>query len=156
MNNATQKAYNFIKSNYNVEGGKKVEGGKVVIYGYSQGGALAQHLVKRLEAENIPVQLLVTVDAASGPQSSVVDRSIPENVVFNQNYYQRTLSKVLSRGDKNTAVDSKKTYVNNADYTGEAEHSDIDEKSLESAKQLIIRTVDRNPRKLEKDQPQPE
>ena len=79
-----------------------------------------------------------------------------ENRIFKRDACNEVTRETRATAVKNTAVDSKKTYVNNADYTGEAEHSDIDEKSLESAIQLIIRTVDRNPRKLEKDQPQPE
>jgi RHS repeat-associated protein len=39
LNKATQSAYEFIKANYNKQDGKDVEGGKIIIEGYSMGVA---------------------------------------------------------------------------------------------------------------------
>lgn len=135
LDKATQEAYDFIKSNYNISNGENVTGGKVIIEGYSMGGVLANHLSERLRADNISVDLLVTIDAAAGPKTDKVDRTISSNVKKNINIYQTTESSVGSRGAPNIADDISKTQVVNNNYTGycagedntKVEHSTIDD-----------------------------
>jgi hypothetical protein len=153
---ATQAAYEAIKANHNVHNGEKVEGGKVLVYGYSWGGVLAQHLTDRLKADGIQVELLITVDAAAGKQSNQVDRTVSDNVKENLNIYQTTPSFLKSYGGENTADDSDKTNVTNSNYTGrytgtpgqddfqKVEHSTIDEISQPRVNQKIISTVKRD------------
>ncbi len=104
LDKATQGAYDFIKANYNVNYHKKVEGGKVIIQGYSMGGVMANHLAKRLQGDNIQVDLLITVDAAAAFETHKVDRTISANVKDNLNIFQTTPSIVESCGGSNIAV----------------------------------------------------
>ena len=60
LDDATEATYNYIKEN-------RTEDGQVIVYGYSWGGVLANHLAKRLEKDKIKVSFLITVDAADGP-----------------------------------------------------------------------------------------
>lgn len=84
LDRLTEAAYQFIISNYNRDDeGNHVEGGRVLIYGYSLGGVLAERLPERLAFDGIEVDLLVTVDAAAGPRTGEVDRMIGENVKVN-------------------------------------------------------------------------
>jgi RHS repeat-associated protein len=76
LDKATQSAYDFIKANHNMNNGEEVEGGKVIIQGYSMGGVIANHLAKRLGEDDIQVDLLVTVDAAAAWESDEVDRTV--------------------------------------------------------------------------------
>jgi hypothetical protein len=154
---ATQAAYDAIKVNHNVHNGEKVEGGKVIVYGYSWGGVLAQHLTDRLKTDGIEVELLITIDAAAGPQSSQVDRTVSDNVKENLNIYQTKPSTwpVQSYGGENTA-DNEKTKVTNSNYTGyytgepgqdnyqEVQHSTIDEITQPRVNQKILNTVKRD------------
>jgi len=153
---ATQVAYDAIRANHNVHNGDAVEGGKIIIYGYSWGGVLAQHLTDRLKVDGIEVELLITVDAAAGKRSNQVDRTVSDNVVENLNIYQRTPSLIRSHGGENIADDPNKTRVINSDYTGryigslgeadyqKVEHSTIDEISQPRVNQKILNTVTRD------------
>jgi hypothetical protein len=70
---------------------------------------------------NLPtrVDLLVTVDAARGPTSGSLDRSIARCVRTNLNYYQTVpYGTERSYGGPNTALDGTKTIVWNHDLTG--------------------------------------
>jgi RHS repeat-associated protein len=79
---ATANGLGFVKDNYE-------EGDQVVLYGYSYGVDPAVDLATELQGENIPVDLLITVDGSDGPlQNSTVDKTIPENVNTNLNIYQ--------------------------------------------------------------------
>jgi RHS repeat-associated protein len=150
LDKATQGAYDFIKANHNMQDGKKVEGGKVIIEGYSMGGVMANHLAKRLGADNIQVDLLITVDAAAAWETDEVDRTISANVKENINIYQTTPSSVKSHGGANTAIDPTKTTVTNSNYTGfyngtpgqsdyqESSHSTIDDMSQGRVIQAIV------------------
>jgi RHS repeat-associated protein len=154
---ATQVAYNYIKTNHNLCGcGKKNEkyNGKIIIYGYSFGGVLAEHLTERLKKDGLAVELLVTIDAANGDESDEVDRKISDNVKENLNIYQRTKSVVDSRGDVNVADNSKVTKVSNNNYSNqyvgtpgeddyeEVEHSTIDEISQPRVNTKIVKTLE--------------
>lgn len=97
--------------------------GKVIIYGYSYGGVLANHLAKRLDEKNISVDLLITVDAANGRGSDKVDRNISKNVKKNINYFEKNKSNskfkrpIGSHGAANKGV--RKGQVENHDYSSE-------------------------------------
>lgn len=150
LDGATQTAYDFIKANHNMQDGKKVEGGKIIIQGYSMGGVMANHLAKRLEVDKIQVDLLITVDAAAAWETDEVDRTISANVKENINIYQTTPSIVKSHGRANTAIDPSKTTVTNSNYTGFYEgtpgqpdykvssHSSIDDMSQKRVIQAIV------------------
>lgn len=103
----------FVQQHYN-------PGDTVVIYGYSRGGDCAVELAAALDElePSIPVQLLITVDAAFGALGpAIVDREIPDNVVRNINEYQTNHSRIGSRGDANTAIDGDATAVENHDLS---------------------------------------
>ncbi len=89
----------------------------IIVYGYSRGGDTAVDLADELEDQNREIDLLFTVDAAYGPFSLIpvvtpVDRSIPENVDTNINFYQTSHSRVLSRGAPNTPVERSTAVYN--------------------------------------------
>ncbi len=131
----TQDAYDYIMKN-------KTDDGEIVIYGYSHGGVLANHLAKRLKKTGIAVNLLVTVDAARGFESDEVDREVSDNVEKNVNYYQTTPSTIGSRGDANTAENIAKTKVENINLTAkDVNHGNIDEKTTEQAVNVITDIV---------------
>jgi len=150
----------FIRQNFHPRG-------KVIVYGYSAGGANALALcleigtqipffdittntflnwtqVKRdpppLPPAPLPpqtqgrvrVDLLITVDAARGPATDSVYRGVSLCVRRNVNYYQRTPSRIGSHGDPNQ-VDATMTEYVYEDWTGKAEHADIDEKTNDKA-----------------------
>jgi hypothetical protein len=154
--------------------------GRLVIYGYSAGGLDAISLAWRIwqgpsyydfatrrlvtgyraaspDLGIVRVDLLVTVDAASGPTSSVVFRNIPPGVRKNINYYQTnpagrptgggTASGARSHGGPANAVDSTATIVENHDLTaryaanpGQA-HGLIDNDTNEDVLQAIRGTL---------------
>jgi hypothetical protein len=70
-----------------------------------------------LNATNTPVTLLITVDAAEGGLSFLIDRTVPPNVTINYNFYQTNLSSIGSHGDPNVAVNPTCTTVINFDMT---------------------------------------
>jgi len=130
---ATQEAYDYIKSN-------RTEDGQVMIYGYSFGGVLANHLAKRLKKDGINVNYLVTIDAAKGPNSDDVDRTVSDNVEDNLNIYQTKKSAIGSRGGKNTREDGSEKGIKNEimvsyiDENGKKQsvvHSNIDDATLQ-------------------------
>lgn len=157
---ATDEAYKFVKANYK-------EGGKVILFGYSYGGNFLNTLSERLEKDGIKVSLSVTIDAAAGGDNKHVDRTVDKNIEENLNIYQ-TKPEVIegrifdyetgSHGDENTAEDSKKTTVNNYNYSGyfvdgedgkpvEVKHSNIHIISLEHYLNRIIELLDRKTKK---------
>ena len=87
MDEGTQSAYNEIINNNKLD-----PNGKVLLYGYSYGGTLVNHLAKRLEKVGITVDIMVTVDAANGWGSDNVDRSVGENVKKNENYFETNVN----------------------------------------------------------------
>lgn len=109
-----------------------VEGGQAIIQGYSYGGVLDNHLSKRLKEVKLDVNLLVTVGAAAGPESSDVDRTVSSNVKKNLNYFQTTPSLIRSRGDRNKKEDgNNKSTIRNIDVSKITnEHRIIYEKLL--------------------------
>ncbi len=106
LDQATQEAYDYVVKNH-------ADQGKVVLFGYSYGGVLATHLEKRLKKADIKVDLLITVDAAAGRESNVIDRVVSDNTVENLNIYQPNPSSVGSRGGKNTREDGSQRGITN-------------------------------------------
>ena len=137
MDIATQAAYDYIK-----ESRKSNGEGKVIVYGYSWGGVLANHLAKRLKEDNITVDYLNIVDAANGDLSPQVDRTFSDNVGVVDNYYTTDETNVLgSRGDKGkpekgnsmTKVNNKirVTYDDGSGKKQRVTHSNIDEATFD-------------------------
>lgn len=77
------------------------KGEELIIYGYSLGGVEALAISKLLKEKGFNVDLLITVDAAYSWASSVIDRTVPENVEENINYYQTKGSGIGSHGGPN-------------------------------------------------------
>jgi RHS repeat-associated protein len=135
---ATQSAYDYVLANYNKENGKDVEGGKVILEGYSYGGVMVTHLAGRLKEANIPVSLLVTIDAAAGPDTKRVNRTIPSNVKENVNVFQTNPSSIGSHGGENKKQENSNTTIVNVDLTRITnEHGKIDNVTL----QAVIKTI---------------
>ena len=143
LDDATAEAYNYIKNN-------RTEDGQVLIYGYSYGGVLANHLSKRLKKDGIKVNFLVTIDAAKGPNSDDVDRKVDDNVDENLNIYQTKKSSVGSRGGKNTRKDGSEKGIRNeisVSYTDEngkkqtTVHSNIDDATLQRVINEILKKL---------------
>lgn len=105
--------------------------GKLIIYGYSAGGVVAMYLCKHV-ARSMPfykigggfsqkrpglpvrVDLLITVDAALGPASELLERTVAPCVRTNLNYYQTQPSgNVGSFGGLNSAASDANTLVFN-------------------------------------------
>jgi hypothetical protein len=106
----------------------------VQIYGYSLGGKIALEVSRSLNAANIPISLLVTIDAAEGPMSALVNRTVPSNVSVNYNFFQTTPSSIFSRGDYN----SGSGLIFNYNLTGpNITHGNIDEATMNIAIRLL-------------------
>jgi hypothetical protein len=154
--------------------------GSLIIYGYSAGGLDAINLTWRIwqgpsyydfstrslvfgyraaspDLGIVRVDLLITVDAASGPTSSLAFRNIPPAVRKNINYFQTnpagrptvggTASGARSHGGPANALDSTATVVENHDLTaryaanpGQA-HGLIDNDTNEDVLQAIRGTL---------------
>ncbi len=83
----------FIVDNY-------YPGDEIIIYGYSYGGDNAVNLS---EAISQKVDTMIIVDSSDGPLRQItVDRSIPENVEYTLNIYQRKASGGFSRSGKDS------------------------------------------------------
>ena len=129
------------------------EGEPVVIYGYSRGGVAALEVAEWLEKKGIDIDLLITVDVADGPASSLKSRKVPDNVKENVNFFQRTPSfPLLSRGDKNLRKDGSETGITNINLegttftnkNGEIEnvgHGNIDEATQNESIELINSSI---------------
>lgn len=138
MDSAVGWAYHELKKNYK-------KGGRIVLYGYSWGGALIHNLSDRLAEDSLKVDLLVTVDAAGGSQNEFVRRNVSYNVKVNWNIYQTT-PEVLgsgvfsyrtgSHGDPNGNSFYGTTKIINYNMTGKiingttVQHGNIDDLTL--------------------------
>jgi RHS repeat-associated protein len=145
LDEATQGAYDYVLANYNKENGKDVEGGKVILEGYSYGGVMVTHLAGRLKKANIPVSLLVTVDAAAGPETKNVNRTIPSNVKENLNVFQTNPSFIVgSHGGANKKEENSNTNIVNVDLTKITdEHGKIDEITLRGVVNQILKDLNK-------------
>lgn len=61
-------------------------GPKVVIYGHSFGGWASLSLARRLQENDIPVELTVQIDSVG-----LTDKTVPPNVKESANYYRRAI-----------------------------------------------------------------
>lgn len=59
----------------------------IFLYGYSYGGVAITDLAYKLNAANITINYMVTVDAANGYWSNDVIRTIPRNVQWEDNFW---------------------------------------------------------------------
>lgn len=143
LDEATEDAYNYIRNNHS-------DKGRVIIYGYSWGGVLAQYLEKRLKKDGIKVNFLITVDAANGPKSDDVDRTVTDNTNENLNLYQTTPSLIGSHGGRNKREDGSEkgieneiviTYIDNKGKKHNIEHSTIDDETLQRVINEILRKL---------------
>lgn len=100
---------------------------------------MATHLASRLAGEGLTVDVLYTVDAAAGPESSLVNRNISCNVKANMNFYQTTPSLLRSRGAENTSY-SRNTRVYNVLQTV-SNHGNIDEFTEKAIVNSMIRIL---------------
>lgn len=145
MDSAVGWAYNELKKNYK-------KGGRIVLYGYSWGGALIHNLSDRLAEDGFTVDLLVTVDAAGGSQNEFVRRNVSYNVKVNWNIYQTTPEvlgsgvfshKTGSHGDPNGNSFYGTTKIINENLTGKiingtkVQHGNIDDLTLLKVAQCI-------------------
>jgi hypothetical protein len=126
-------------------------GDRIVLYGFSHGGVVATVVASRLEQIDIPVQLLITVDAAYSLLSDTVyvPREVPEGTAYNLNFFQdseifRLNNVLMSRGAANYAA-SESTIVENV-FLGQSSHQGIDEDTLQESidRTLTILRVTRN------------
>jgi hypothetical protein len=109
-------------------------GQKVQIYGYSKGGDIALQVTRQLNTLGIPVYLLVTIDAADGPLSDTLDRSVPSNVSLNFNFFQTSPSfPFQSHGGYNTGTG----LILNYNVSGSTNHGNIDEATMSTAIYLL-------------------
>ena len=120
--------------------------GKIVIYGYSYGGVIANKLAKALNEKNIPIELLVTIDAANGWGSDKVDRTISTNVKKNLNYYQNNPRLPLnSEGAANKGTEEFQVENNDLSkttYEGrQMNHTNIDDATLNDVYKAIKTTL---------------
>jgi len=136
----TQRAYDEVVNN-----NKRDPNGKVLIYGYSYGGVLANYLAKRLEAVGIQVDVLVTVDAANGWGSDDVDRKISKNVKKNVNFYEKNTSfkrdPTMSHGDANEGDPGQVENHDKSNDTFDGDkmtHMTIDDATVGDAIQALI------------------
>jgi hypothetical protein len=90
--------------------------GKLIIYGFSAGGINSLDLCRALNSNpltvDVAVNLLVTVDVAGAGE--VVDRSVPNNVGLNRNYFQTTPSLRGSKGGPNSGRNVQNISKNNS------------------------------------------
>ncbi len=106
-------------------------GDQVVLYGYSYGVNVSVELSHSLNANNIPVSLLVTVDGSDGPgQNLTVNTSIPPNVDTNVNYYQTKGSGILgqlpgSSGGPNQSIQNVARVINRNVTADNTTHGNI-------------------------------
>jgi hypothetical protein len=132
------QALSFIRANFHPSG-------SLIIYGYSAGGTDALALTRQIESTMswysyssgrlldvfgmedrmssdamgaVRVDLLITVDAATGPLTVGLDRTVPPCVRVNLNFFQTTPSRIMSHGGANVAVDPGATTVRNVAKSG--------------------------------------
>jgi RHS repeat-associated protein len=137
-------AYNDVVDNY-------VEGETIVLYGYSQGGVIANKLASMLKLKGIGVDLMVLVDPARSVLSEPL--KVDDNVDQVENYYQTSRDNViLSRGyEAEAAKDNKHTEINNHNWDdkveassdkGSGQHGAMDEDTKSEALKSIKSELD--------------
>jgi RHS repeat-associated protein len=126
LDRLTQDAYDYTLKNYNSDKGHRVSGGRIIITGYSYGGVLAMHLARRLAKNNLPIELLATLDPAMAGESKNVNRKIPGNVKRNINVYQTSDDNAFhSFGAPNEREDGTTTGISNIKVS--VDHGKVDD-----------------------------
>ncbi|MFM9911627.1 MAG: hypothetical protein ACKVOW_20065, partial [Chitinophagaceae bacterium] len=94
-----------------------IKGNKLVIYGYSYGAMIALKVCRALNKllEPIKVDLLITIDPASGKNTDKLDRSVSNNVVINFNFWQPRKDSYGSFGAPNEPINDPR--IKNIDFT---------------------------------------
>jgi|GEM_PF-3461416 len=140
MSSTLTLAWDFIAANFDPRG-------KLIIYGNSAGGDCALNLCRAISRckryymhnglhgwfDAIPtsevvgetcVDLLLTVDAATGPMSGLMQRDVPPCVRHNENYYQLNarIEQEMSHGGPAIPSDPNSTTIVNEDFTMTADH----------------------------------
>jgi alpha/beta superfamily hydrolase len=112
--NVTQEFADYVAAQYST---LKTD---VILYGYSRGGVEVMKVARLLEKQNIPIKLMILVDAANGPHSDKVNRVIPGNVENLINYYQTDGGSNLLGSHGAAAIKSANAHTNiqNFDTTG--------------------------------------
>jgi hypothetical protein len=110
------------------------DGGKILIYGYSYGGDLANYLAKRLDEHGVNVTYMAIVDGTNGPFNNV-DRTVSKNVGYTDNFYQAPAiwptGGVLHGGSL-----SGPNTVNNYPMKG-VDHMNIDDATLNTIRNVM-------------------
>lgn len=132
--NEVTEAANFIINNL------ESQEEKVIIYGYSQGGANAVELANYLNEKGIKVSVLFTVDAYEG-LSETSGFTIPENTKENFNYFQIEPDPLIgARGTINTAR-SPGTRIRNK-IIKNSSHQSIDEKTINDVLRIVFNKIE--------------
>ena len=135
-----ESAFKHIRDN-----SKAFPDGRVVLYGYSYGGVIANKLAEKLQKEGINVNLMITVDAANGPMSNWIDREVSENVLSNLNFYQNNLTLLdptASHGDKNSGRKVFNVNKSKDKYKGEKiNHMNIDDATFGISQKAIMELI---------------
>jgi hypothetical protein len=119
----------------------------IILYGYSAGAKQLLDLCRQVEGQNAPpnfafltkrflkIDLLITIDAASGLSSFSIDRNVAGCVRKNINFFQTSLSLMGSRGAPNGAspghegifpkVDNRSMDARLATVTATTRHGEI-------------------------------
>ena len=109
----------------------------IIVYGYSKGGELAQIMARMVKDLGIEIDLLFTIDAADGYLP--VDRTIPDNVLENINYFQDEWRWSGSRGGKNKRADGTTRGIHNINISSDdVDHYTIDEDTADSVIERAI------------------
>jgi RHS repeat-associated protein len=113
---------------------------KVILYGYSQGGANIVELANYLNEQGVNVNALFTVDAYEGLSESS-GFIIPENTKDNFNYFQISPDALTgARGSVNEGVSSK-TRVRNI-IKKNSSHRSIDEDTSSDILRIIYNRIE--------------
>ncbi len=138
LDKLTEDAYNYIVANHVSD-----NDGKLIIGGFSYGGMLAMHLVRRLEGhEDIRIDHLITLDPAAGPSSGRLDRTVPDNVEKNTNVYQTSSDNTVgSFGAPNSRRDGSVDGIENIEVTDN--HEDINDTERDRLKETILKELKR-------------
>jgi hypothetical protein len=130
--------------------------GKIIVYGFSVGGTDALSLCRAIQSDipyynftrrklvnsfamedhlsrhlmgTVRVDLLITIDAATGPVTGLLTplgrRRVPACVRRNINYYQTKASTIGSHGGPNVAVDPAVTRIDPAQFLPSSDSSNL-------------------------------
>ncbi len=118
--------------------------GKVILVGHSFGSHAAVGAALCLARSNVRVDLLVTLDTIPNPESEGDGKTIPSNVVFNYNFFQKN-DPALRGLDDNTRPDGRSRqgiYNRELSYWSLSPHSALDNRALNLVNWLVSATVE--------------